>query len=215
MLKQTFAAILATTAAFGTVATLSAQDAPAVPGVTDPARVAAGSYALDAAHTQVQWQVSHFGFNDYFGLFGDIEGTMQLDPANLDATVLDVTIPITSVAVSSSGLRDHLLRDAKDGASPISSAPSLPRPASYRSDVRRIDATRAAIFGTLTMNDKSGPVTLLAEFSGAGANPRSKVETVGFHATASIMRSEWGIDFGVPLVGDEVALEISAAFEKQ
>ncbi len=206
MLKQTLAAILATTAAFGTVATLSAQDAPAVPGAADPARVMAGSYALDAAHTQVQWQVSHFGFNDYFGLFGDIEGTMQLDPANLDATVLDVTIPITSVAVSSSGLRDHLLRDGKDGGAPDFFG-SAPPPARFVSnDVRRIDATRAAIFGTLTMNGKSGPVTLLAEFSGAGANPRSKVETVGFHATASIMRSDWDIGFGVPLVGDEVDL---------
>jgi polyisoprenoid-binding protein YceI len=39
-------------------------------------------------------------------------------------------------------------------------------------------------------------------------------ENVGFRATGTIMRSQFGLGFGVPLVGDEVKLEIAAAFEK-
>ena len=31
-------------------------------------------------HTLVKWNVDHFGFNDYFGLFGQITGTMTMDP---------------------------------------------------------------------------------------------------------------------------------------
>ncbi len=75
--------------------------------------------------------------------------------------------------------------------------------------------TTAAIFGVLTMNGQRRPVQLIPTFTGAGANPRSKVETVGFEATARIKRSEWGIDYAVPMVGDDVELTISAAFEKQ
>ena len=67
-------------------------DKPQLPGVADTARVAAGTYAVDSRHTQVNWQVNHFGFNDYFGLFGDVTGTLQIDPANPSAAKVDVKI---------------------------------------------------------------------------------------------------------------------------
>ena len=56
--------------------------APALPGMADAARVTAGSYDVDSRHTQVNWQVNHFGFNVYFGLFGDVTGSLDIDPAN-------------------------------------------------------------------------------------------------------------------------------------
>jgi polyisoprenoid-binding protein YceI len=59
-------------------------------------------------------------------------------------------------------------------------------------------------------------VTLDATFYGAGKAPPQMggKENVGFRATASIMRSQFGLGFGVPMVGDQVKLEISAAFQK-
>jgi polyisoprenoid-binding protein YceI len=58
-------------------------------------------------------------------------------------------------------------------------------------------------------------VTLQAKFYGAGANPRSQAQTVGFTATTTIKRSDWGLGYGVPAVGDDTELRITAAFEKQ
>ena len=110
---------------------LAQQDAaPQLPGAADPARVVAGSYAVDSRHSQVNWQVNHFGFNDYFGLFGDIKGTLQIDPANPAAAKVDVTIPIASVATSSQGLTDHLkTADFFDAANlPLGSTPVLTGP---------------------------------------------------------------------------------------
>ena len=43
----------------------------------------------------------------------------------------------------------------------------------------------------------------------------TNLETIGFEAEATIKRSDFGLGFGVPLVGDEVKLEITAAFEKK
>tara|TARA_B100001179_G_scaffold154790_1_gene112885 strand:- start:123 stop:674 length:552 start_codon:yes stop_codon:yes gene_type:complete len=181
----------------------------------DPSRVAAGTYQLDPAHTLVSWQVNHFGFNDYFGLFGDIEGTMTLDPADISATEFDITVPIASVSVASEGLRDHLLRPGKDGAAPDFFGAN-PEPARFVStSVRRTGDTSAVVSGQLTMNGKTGPVTLLVDFTGAGENPMSKVPTVGFQARATIDRTQWGVDYAAPMVGSEVDLEISAAFERQ
>ena len=66
-----------------TIGTLHAQQggAPQLPGAMDVSRAEAGTYAADARHTLVGWRVNHFGFNDYFGIFGDISGTLTIDPA--------------------------------------------------------------------------------------------------------------------------------------
>ena len=185
-----------------------------MPGAPDVSRVQAGDYTLDASHTLVSWQVGHFGFNDYFGLFGQIEGTMTLDPADIGATEFDITVPITSVSVPSEGLRGHLLRPGKDGAAPDFFGPEPEAARFVSTSVRRTSETTAVATGQLTMNGKTGPVTMLVEFSGAGENPMSKAQTVGFHARAQIDRTAWGISYAAPLVDTMVDLEISAAFER-
>ncbi|MBN8500444.1 MAG: YceI family protein, partial [Sphingomonadales bacterium] len=58
------------------------------------------------------------------------------------------------------------------------------------------------------------PVTIAATFAGAGKNPLTGKETIGFHGTSVIKRSQWGLDGDVPLVSDDVVLTITAAFEK-
>ncbi|UYH55693.1 YceI family protein [Qipengyuania sp. SS22] len=204
-------------AASGTLAVtaISAQEQPQVPGAPDVSRVQAGSYTLDASHTLVSWQVGHFGFNDYFGLFGQIEGTMTLDPANIEATEFDITVPITSVSVPSEGLRDHLLRPGKEGSAPDFFGPEPDAARFVSTSVRRASDTTAIATGQLTMNGETGPVTMLVEFAGAGENPMNKAQTVGFHARAQIDRTAWGISYAAPLVDSMVDLEISAAFERE
>tara|TARA_B100000678_G_scaffold176633_1_gene147289 strand:+ start:1170 stop:1811 length:642 start_codon:yes stop_codon:yes gene_type:complete len=197
-----------------TVPALALQEAPQLPGQMDTSRISGGTYETDPSHTLVAWSVSHFGFNDYYGAFGDVEGTLTIDPANPGAAKVDVTIPITSVAVVSEGLRDHLLRPGKDGGDPdfFGAEPEAARFVSTKVDV---DGTDATITGNLTMNGVTKPVTIDAEFTGAGQNPMSKVETVGFEGTTTIKRSDFGVSYAVPMVSDEVKLMISAAFEKQ
>jgi len=201
--------------AVATVPALAVQEGPPqLPGQMDASRVAAGTYVTDPSHTLVAWSVNHFGFNDYYGAFGDVEGTLTMDPANPDAAKVDVTIPITSVSVVSEGLRDHLLRPGKDGGDPdfFGAEPEAARFVSTNVDV---EGTEATITGNLTMNGVTKPVTIDARFTGAGTNPMSKAETVGFEGTTTITRSDFGVDYAVPMVSDEVKLMISAAFEKQ
>ena len=114
----------------------------------------------------------------------------------------------------SAGLTDHLLRPGKDGAKPDFFGPE---PADARFVSTSVDATgtSAKIDGNLTLNGITRPVTLAAEFTGAGNNPYNKKLTVGFSATTTIKRSDFGIDTAIPLVSDEVELEIHVAFEKK
>ena len=192
---------------------LIAQSAPQTPGAVDVTRVTAGTYNTDPGHTLIGWRVSHFGFNDYFGIFGDATGTLVLDPAKPNASTVDITIPIAKVTTASAGLTGHLLRAGKDGGKADFFGPA-PADAKFVSTSVVAKGTTAKITGNLTLNGVTKPVVLDTTFSGAGNNPFNKKATVGFHATSVIKRSEFGISYAVPLISDDVTLDISVAFEK-
>jgi polyisoprenoid-binding protein YceI len=186
------------------------------PGAPDKSRVAAGTYVADPGHTLVVWEVDHFGFSKYSGLFGDVAGTLVLDPANPAASKVEVTIPVAKVTTASAGLTGHLLRAGKDGGKPDFFG-AAPADATFVSTsvVVDDDGDEAKVTGNLTLNGVTKPVTLDVDFHGAGTNPYNKKATVGFEAEGKIKRSDFGIAYGIPAVSDEVELEIHAAFEKQ
>jgi len=191
------------------VAPVLAQNAPpSLPGAVDVSRVKAGTYKIDTNHTQVHWSVNHFGFNPYNGIFGNITGDMTLDPANPSAAKVNVTIPIGNVVTTSDGLTKHLLTpDFFD----VANHPT----ATFTSTKVTPNGNEATIEGNLTIRGVTRPVVLNASFSGAGDNPMSKAPTVGFVATTTVKRSDFGVKYAIPIVSDEVDLKITVAFERQ
>ena len=69
-------------------------------------------------------------------------------------------------------------------------------------------ANTADITGTLTLKGQSHPVTLSAVLNKAGIHPIARVPALGVSATATLKRSQWGLDKYVPLVSDEVEVRI-------
>jgi len=185
----------------------------AQPGKPDPAAVTGGAYTVDAGHTLVKWEVDHLGFTPYFGLFGDITGTLQLDPKNPSAAKLDITIPVSKVTTANAGLTAHLLKPGADGK-PADFFGAAPADAKFVSTSVSANGQTATITGNFTLNGVTKPVTLAAKFYGAGKSPMGGKENIGFTATGAIKRSEFKIAYGLPMVSDEVKLEIVAAFVK-
>ncbi len=180
---------------------------PELPGNMDVSRITGGTYKVDPAHTLVGFTVNHFGFNDYFGLFGNIKGTLTLDRANPENSSVDVTIPVGQVTTASAGLTKHLnSADFFDTANHDK--------ATFKSTTVELDGTDFIITGDLTLRGITKPVTLRGALTGVGANPMNKKETIGFEAGTTIKRSDFGVDYALPAVSDEVELNISAAFEK-
>lgn len=205
--------LIAATAVIATP--IVAQQAMQKPGSKNPSAITGGTYTVDPNHTLVGWRVDHLGFNDYFGIFGSVTGSLTLDPKNPGAAKVDVTIPVSKVTTASAALTAHLLRPGKDGGKPDFFG-AAPADARFVSTGVAVSGQRARITGNLTLNGVTRPVVLDAEFAGAGKLPPAMggKETVGFHARTSIKRSDFGVSMGIPLVSDAVALDISAAFEK-
>jgi polyisoprenoid-binding protein YceI len=184
----------------------------AQPGKPDPAAITGGTYTADAGHTLVKWEVDHLGFTPYFGIFGDVTGTLMLDPKNPGAAKVDVTIPVAKVTTASAGLTGHLLKPAEAGKA-ADFFGAAPADAKFVSTAVAVSGQNATITGNLTLNGVTKPVTLAAKFYGAGKGMGGK-ENVGFTATGAIKRSEFNVGYAIPMVSDEVKLEIVAAFVK-
>ena len=80
--------------------------------------------------------------------------------------------------------------------------------------VAKTGADTAKVTGEFTLHGVTKPLTLNVKFNGAGTNPLDKTYTSGFEATGMIKRSDYGVKTYVPLIGDDVDIMISAAFEK-
>ena len=172
-----------------------------------PAEVKAGTYKLDASHSKVTWAVTHFGFSSYVGQFPDVNGTMKLDPANLGATELQVTIDTTKIGTLNATLDKNL---KAPGFLDTAKFPT----ASFKSTkVTRTGDMTADIVGDLNLKDVTKPVTLKAIFNQAGPNPLDKVYSLGFAATTTIKRSDFGVSAYVPAIGDNVTLTIDVEFK--
>jgi len=195
---------------------LLAQDAMQTPGAKDPARVVAGTYSTDPGHTLISWEVDHLGFTPYFGLFGDITGTLVIDPKNPAAATVDITIPVSKVVTASAGLTAHLLRAPKEAGGKPDFFGAAPADARFVSTSVKVDSDgdEAQVTGNLTLNGVTRPVVLDVDFYGAGKTPEAMggKQNLGFEAETTIKRSDFGVTMGIPMVSDEVKLKIAAAF---
>ena len=190
---------------------------PAAFGKPDASRITGGSYTADPHHTLVEWTVDHLGFSPYYGLFSDVTGTLELDPKRPEQARVAVNIPVAGVTVASPGLKEHLLKPgATEGAAPDFFGPTPDEARFVSTLVRPTGNQEAELTGDLTLNGQTKPVILKVRFYGAGAMPAQMGggEGVGFEATGTIKRSDFGISFGIPMVSDEVDLKIAAAFVK-
>lgn len=177
------------------------------PGTEDRTKVAAGTYTTDPNHSQIAWKVNHFGFNALHGLFSGATGTLTIDPSKPEAAVVDIQIPIAGLASGVPNFDKHAMTaDLLD----VAKFPT----ASFKSTSVTVDGDDAKIAGNLTLHGVTKPIVLDADFIGAGINPMSKKATIGFEAEAKIKRSDFGLSYGIPMVADEVELEITVAFEK-
>ncbi len=192
-------------------ALLLAGPALAQPKLADPspAAVQAGTYKVEPAHTRILWSVSHMGFSTWYGDFTKADGQLTVDPKAPANDMVDVTVQTDSVSTTNAVL------DGELKAADWFDAAKFPTIRFRSTKVTPTGPGRADVAGELTLHGVTKPVTLHAKFNGGGANPMSKAYTIGFEGAGAIKRSDFGVTKYVPLVGDDVTLILSAAFEKR
>ena len=171
-----------------------------------PSEVTAGAYDLDSSHGKITWSVNHLGFSTYTGQFVNVKAELKLDVANPSASTLTAAIPLTDVAPNDDRLKAHLqTADFFDTAN-HPTATFVSRSVTVDAD----NANEATVVGDLTLRGVTKPVTIEVEFNQAGT--AMGAYKAGFDGEATIKRSDFGINYALPAVSDEVELHIEGEF---
>ncbi|HEY0333430.1 MAG TPA: YceI family protein [Stenotrophomonas sp.] len=198
----------ATPAAAETPAAAAPADAAATaPATTQaaatPIQAASGTYTLNSSHTDVLVQWNHMGFSNPTAHFGNVEGTLVYDADDVTKSSVQVTLPLSGLNSFTAKFDEHL----KSGD--FFDAAKFPTATFKSTKVESAGVNKLTVTGDLTVKDQTKPVVLDVTLNGAGEHPMMKVPAIGFDATTTLKRTDFGVGNYVPAVSDEVKVRIT------
>jgi polyisoprenoid-binding protein YceI len=163
----------------------------------------ATTYTLEPNYTQGVFRWNHLGFSSPAAQFGQGVGTLDYDRADPSRSSVTVTIPLATLNTGVPALDDDFRStDFFDTA-------KFPTATFKSTKVEKgAPADQLIVTGNLSLHGVTKPVMLRVTLIKIGINPRSNVPTIGFDATATLKRSDFGLGKYVPQVGDEIQMHI-------
>lgn len=161
-------------------------------------------YELDPSHSQVVFSYNHLGFSTTYGMFSGFAGEIMFDAEDPAASSVNVSMPVMSMFTGWEKREEHFMSEDFFGASEGDMVTFTSTGIEVTGD------TTANITGDLTMNGVTKSVVLDARLNQkADAHPMNNKPWVGFDATTTLLRSDFGVDKFTPFVSDEVEVRIS------
>lgn len=168
----------------------------------------AETYTVDPAHTNILLRVSHLGFSTMVLEALKPVGTLEFDQTKPKDSIVDIALKSENIDGDDEKFNTHL------HSADFFNAAQFPDITFKSTAIEVTGENTGTLTGDLTLVGVTKPVTLNVTFNKAEVNPFSQKETVGFTASGIIKRSDFGIVYGLPLVGEEVTLDVNVEATK-
>lgn len=168
------------------------------------------TWAIDGAHSEVDFAVRHMSVSNVHGRIGGLKGNITLNEADIAKSSVSVTIDTTTVDTGVS-MRDNDLKSAN-----FLDVATYPTATFASTSVAKV-GSGLTITGNLTLHGVTKPVTLDVE-GPSGPNPGMDHKPhSGYTATTTIKRTDFGIAAKFPsaAVSDDIKLTIELEVVKQ
>ncbi|MCB0631284.1 MAG: YceI family protein [Saprospiraceae bacterium] len=166
----------------------------------------ATKWAIDPAHSEVQFKVKHLVITTVTGSFESFSGSVSTESENFDNAKIDFAVDVSSINTRSTD-RDNHLRSNDFFA--VEEYPEM-----TFSGVLQNKGGDYKLVGDLTIRGTTNKVTLEVDYNGTVKDPWGNTKA-GFEVTGKLNRKDFGLTWntiteaGSMLVGEEVKLEIS------
>lgn len=167
-----------------------------------------GVYEADTSHSSILFSYDHMGFSNPIARFKRFDAQLDFDAAQPEKSKVNVTIELNSVD------SDADVMDAKFMSKELFDTKQFPQATFKSTKVSKLSDHIGKIYGDLTLHGVTKPVVLDVTLNGAGVHPMMKMPMLGFSARTTVNRSDFGLGFGVPMVGDKVTIAIETEFHK-
>jgi polyisoprenoid-binding protein YceI len=180
----------------------------------DPRVAGATAWQIDASHTTVELSVKHMMFTTAKGRFTGVRGTITLDKDDLTRSSSAAEIDAATITTGDDR-RDAHLRSAD-----FLDVEKHPVITFASTGVEPVGDDRLRVHGDLTIRGVTRAVVLDTILTGRGVNPWGH-EAIGFSATTSINRHDFGLNWNVGLeaggvlVGETVTIQLEVQAIKQ
>jgi polyisoprenoid-binding protein YceI len=166
------------------------------------------SYTLDPYHTYPHFAVDHFGVSTMWGRFDRASGRFSIDRAAKTGS-LELTVETTSLSTGDNdkGSRPRSRDEHLKGADFFNVA-EFPRMTYKATEVRFSGDNPAEVTGQVTLLGVTRPLTLRIERWTCRDNPFNKKPMCGGNASGAIKRSDFGMKYALPAVGDDIRLYV-------
>ena len=172
------------------------------------ASAATENYTLDPYHTYPHFAVDHFGVSLMWGRFDKSSGKFMLDRAAKKASLeLNVETASLTTGDNDKGSRPRS-RDEHLRSADFFNVAEFPRMSFKASEVKFDGENPTEVTGQLTLLGVTRPLTLKMERWVCKDNPFSKKPMCGGNASGAIKRSEFGMKYALPAVGDDIRLYV-------
>ncbi len=165
------------------------------------------TFALDSAHSSVEFSVRHMMFSKVRGVFGSFSLELTVDDATSLPTLVKAQIDATSIDTKVADRDAHLKSpDFLDAATyPV---------ISFASTAISGKPQAFTIAGNLTIHGVTKPVVLDAQLGGRATDPWGK-DRIAYEATTKINRKDFGLTWnqaleaGGVLVGEDIEIMLT------
>jgi polyisoprenoid-binding protein YceI len=181
---------------------------------TTPAGVGTSAWAIDPAHSEVEFAVKHMMVSTVKGRFRGVEGTLEIDEAQPERSKVAAQIDVASV---DTGVEQ---RDAHLKSDDFFNAEQYPKISFRSTAIELVEGGRWRLDGELTIRETTRPVTLEVELEGRGRDAYGG-ERAGFTATTKINRRDFGVNWnglietGGVVVSDTVRISLNIQAVRQ
>ncbi|OAN13119.1 hypothetical protein A3K86_15760 [Photobacterium jeanii] len=158
-----------------------------------PNLATAADYVIDTqgAHASINWKIQHLGYSWIKGRFNTFDGNFSYDPDNVAASKVNVNIDTTSLD------SNHAERDKHIRSNDFLDVKKFGKANFTSTKVVDKGNGNLEIQGNLTLHGQTKPLTIDAQFVGAGDDPWGGYRA-GFVGTTRIELA----DFEIPVMGD-------------
>jgi polyisoprenoid-binding protein YceI len=162
---------------------------------------AADTFKLDPVHSFVLFSVQHLGVANTYGRFNDVAGTVIFDRDNPSKSSVDLTVRVESLDTHNA-IRERSLMspDFFD----VKQFPTM----TFRSTKVEGSGNALKVSGDLTIRGVTRPVTVDFKKGGEGKGVFGEWRGGG-ETRFTIKRSDFGMNFELGEVGDEVTIILS------
>ena len=164
--------------------------------------VFAESYKVDPVHTTILFRVKHLGVAYTYGRFNGATGNFSFDESFPSRGSIQMQVSANNIDTNEEK-RDNHLRSPD-----FLNAAVYPLITFDSTSVKKIDKTHLQVAGDLTILGKTRPITVKVSRTGSGKDPWGNFRS-GFETSFIIKRSDFGMNFMLGGVSDEVKLIVS------